>query len=139
MFAELHNNNGFIYSYTNQIQSYFSRKASKLRNAHSDDEQSDQEEDVIEDVMAAEDEAAHENVRTAVLEEVALRHPIVFDTFNLCDMYGSGKLRKLRVSMLRSICEYFDIEVRNIKQTRKVPYLSLLGELLETCDCRHSA
>ena len=122
-----------------QIQSYFSRKASKLRNAHSDDEQSDQEEDVIEDVMAAEDEAAHENVRTAVLQEVALRHPIVFDTFNLCDINGSGKLRKLRVSMPRSICEYFDIEVRNIKQTRKVPYLSFLGELLERCDCRHSA
>ena len=75
--------------------------------------------------MAAEDEAAHENVRTAVLEEVALRHPIVFDTFNLYK-YGSGKLRKLSVSMLCSICEYFDIEVRNIKQTRKCrtcPYL----------------
>jgi hypothetical protein len=43
--------------------------------------------------MAAEEELAHENVLTVVLDEVALRHPIVFDIFNLCDMHGSDKLR----------------------------------------------
>ena len=35
----------------------------------------------------------HARGRTEVLNEVALRHPIVFDDFNLCDMHGSGKLR----------------------------------------------
>ena len=117
-----------------QIQSYFSRRASKLRHSHSDDPESEQD----EDVMAAEEELAHENVRTVILDEVALRHPIVFDVFNLCGMHGSGKLRQLSVAMLRSICEHFDIEVENIKGRRKAPYLSLLGEFLESCDCHHS-
>ena len=88
--------------------------------------------------MAAEEDLTHENVRTAVLDEVALRHPIVFDVFNLRDMHGSGKLRQLSVAMLRSICEHFDIDVGNIKGRRKAPYLSLLGEFLEPCDCHHS-
>ena len=71
-----------------QIQSYFSRRASKLWHSHSDDPESEQD----KDVMAAEEELAHENVRTMVLEEVPLRLPIVFDVFNLCEMHGSGKL-----------------------------------------------
>ena len=59
--------------------------------------------------MAAEEELAHENGRTEVLNEVALRHPIVFDDFNLCDMHGSGKLGQLSLVMLLSICAHFDI------------------------------
>ena len=62
-----------------QIQSYISRKTSKLRHSHSDDPESEQD----EDVMAAEEELAHENVRTMVLDEMPLRHPIVFDVLNL--------------------------------------------------------
>ena len=115
-----------------QIQSYFSRKASKLRHAHSDDdEQAEQD----AEIMAAEDEVAHASYRSVVLQEVALRHPIIFDTFNLCEKHGSGKLRQLSISVLRSICDYYHIDVANIKGRRKAPYLSLLGELLETCDC----
>ena len=58
--------------------------------------------------MTAEEEILHVNVHTVVLVEVELRHPIVFDTFNLSDMHKVGKLRQLSVSMLRSICEHFD-------------------------------
>ena len=88
--------------------------------------------------MAAEEELTHENVRTEVLNEVALRHPIVFDDFNLCDMHGSVELRQLSLAMLLSICEHFAIYEGNIKGRRKVPYLSLLGEFLESCNCHHS-
>ena len=85
--------------------------------------------------MAAEEELTHENVCTEVLNEVALRHPIVFDVFNLCDMpAGSGKLRQLSLAMLLSICQHFDIYVESIKGRRKVPYLSFLRDFLESCD-----
>ena len=33
--------------------------------------------------MVAEEERTHENVRRKVLNEVALRHPIVFDRFSI--------------------------------------------------------
>ena len=47
-----------------QIQSYFLRRAPKLRHSHSDDPESEQDEDVI---LEAEEELAHQNVRTVVL------------------------------------------------------------------------
>ena len=48
------------------------------------------------------------------------------------------KMQQLSVAMLRSICEHFDIDVGNIKGRQKAPYLSLLGESLESCDCHYS-
>ena len=114
----------------------FFKQSPKLRHSHSGDPESKQDEDVI---LAAEEELAYQNVRTVVLNEVALKHPVVFDVFNLCDMHGSGKLRQLSVAMLSSICEHFDIDVENIKGRRDAPYLSLLREFLESCDCHHSA
>ena len=65
-----------------QIQSHFSR-ASKLRHSNSDDPESEQD----KDVMAAEEDLTHENVPTVVLEEVALKHPIVFDVFLILSMW----------------------------------------------------
>ena len=62
-----------------QIQSYFLRRASKLRHSHSDDPESEQDEDVF---LAAEEELAHQNVCTVVLNEVALKHPVVL-TFSI--------------------------------------------------------
>ena len=47
-----------------QIQSYFLRRAPNLRHSHSDDPESEQDEDVI---LEAEEELAHQNVRTVVL------------------------------------------------------------------------
>jgi len=117
-----------------QIQSHFSRTAFKLRHSHSDDPESEKD----EDVMAAEEELAYENARTMVYDEVEMRHPIVFDVFNLCDMHHSGKLPQLSVAMLRSIRGHFDIDVGNIKGRRKAPYLALIGELLESCSCQYS-
>ena len=59
--------------------------------------------------------------------------------YRLCNLHGSGKLRQLSLAMLLSICEHFDIYAGNIKARRKAPYLSLLEELLELCDCHHSS
>ena len=118
-----------------QIQSYFLRRAPKLRHSHSDDPESEQD----EDALAAEEELGHQNVRTVVLNDVALRYPVVFDVFNLCDMHGSGKLQQLSVAKLHSICEYFDIDVENIEGRRDAPSLSLLREFLESRNCHHSA
>ena len=47
-----------------QIQSHFLRRAPKLQHSHSDDTESEQDEDVI---LEAEEELAHQNVRTVVL------------------------------------------------------------------------
>lgn len=83
-----------------------------------------------EDTEAAEDSEAYDNARTLVLKEEQLCHPIVFDSFNLCDMYRKSRLGDLSVAMLRTVCEHYDMDVKEITVRRKAPYLYLLKELL---------
>ena len=87
------------------------------------------------DTEAAEESEAYDNARMLVLKEVQLCHPIVFDSFNLCDMSRENRLGYLSVAMLRTVCEHFDIDVKEITVRHKVPYLTLLKELIESCEC----
>ena len=64
-----------------QIQSYFSRRAAKLRRQEQSAEETAWETD--DDDIAAAEEQAYQDIRTQVLNEVQLRHPAVFDTYNL--------------------------------------------------------
>ena len=71
-----------------QVQSFFSRRATGLRQV------------TTEDTEATEESEAYDNARTLVLKEVQLCHPIVFDSFNLCDMSRKNRLGDLSVAML---------------------------------------
>ena len=113
-----------------QVQSFFSRMAAKLRNT--------QEEVFEEDTTAAEDQATFSSTRTDILEKGQLTHPIVYDSFNLCTLYASDGFKKLSVSMLCLICEYFDLDVCNIPRSRKAPYIELISSLVQTCSCAPS-
>lgn len=113
-----------------QVQSFFSRMAAKLRNK--------QEEVLEEDTTAAEDQTAFSSTRADILEKCQLTHPIVYDSFNLCTLYASNGLKKLSVSMLCLICEYFDLDVCNIQGSRKAPYIELISSLVQTCSCAPS-
>lgn len=110
-----------------QVQSFFSRMSAKLRNR--------QEEIHEEDTTAAEDQAAFSRTRADVLEKCQLIHPVVYDSFNLCALYTSNGFKKLSVNLLRSICEYFDLDVSNIPKSRKAPYIELINSLVVTCSC----
>ena len=41
----------------------------------------------------------------------------------------------LSVALLCSVCEHFDIDVKEITIGCKVPYLTLLKGLIESCEC----
>ena len=120
------------FSTTRQIQSFFSRRSAKLRRQGQSTGEMETNDD---DIAAAEEEQAHENIRTQVLSEVQLRHPIMFNTHNLCKMSKESKLNKLSISMLRDVCYHFDINMDDTSR-RKAPYIARITELVETCDCK---
>ena len=113
-----------------QVQSFFSRMAAKLKNRR--------EEILEEDITAAEDEAAYSLTRADILKKCQLSHPIVYDSFNLCALNASNGFKKLSVNMLRLICEYFDLDVCNVPRSRKAPYMELISSLVQTCSCAPS-
>ena len=64
---------------------------------------------------AAQDQQAFDDARKLVLDEVELLHPIVFDTYNLCDMYKEKRLCKLTVRMLKTVSSHFDLNINRAK------------------------
>ena len=109
-----------------QIQSYFSRMAAKLRQASGVTEL---------DTEAACVEQQLEETRQRVIEEVQLRHPIIYDNMNMCEMHKAGRLKQLTIAMLQPVCDYFDIATDKFNKKRKAEYITALGDLVKTCDC----
>ena len=115
-----------------QIQSFFSMQSSKLRHRQPEDDPESQ----TDDLAAAKEQQSYNSTCALVIREVQLSHPIVFETYNLCTMYKAGKMRQLSVALLRAACGHFDLSVEGIRTVRlKAPYISLLKDLISTCDC----
>ena len=111
-----------------QIKSYFSRMAAKLRQGSHDvaDEW---------DSQAVAEQDAYSAARAHILEECQLVHPITYDTYNLCELCARNKLTKLSVPILRIICSHFEMEIDNLPLRLKKPYVQLIEELVRSCSC----
>ena len=112
-----------------QIQSFFSRMASK-RSVDIVTEEDEEEEN------CARQEVALSEIRQDVVNVVGLQHPIIYDTNNICELASSSKLTAtFSVSVLRDICLSLDIDVSGITVRRKKPYVDKLQDLVKSCTC----
>lgn len=109
---------------TQQIQSFFSRLASKLRHAVEVNDS---------DIRAAQEEQEYHETRQAVLDEVQLQHPIAYDNLNLCELNKKGSMKTLSLAMLKSICDFFGASTDGFNPRRKAEYLSTLRDLVNGC------
>ena len=107
-----------------QIQSFFSRMAYKLRHAVDIDNS---------DIRAAQEEQGFCNTGQAVLDKVQLQHLFAYDNLNLFDMQKKGSMKILSIAMLKTACEYFGVSTEGFQARRKAEYLSALGELVTAC------
>lgn len=112
-----------------QVQSFFSRLASK-RSVDIVDEEDEEEK------ISARHEEALSEMRQEVSTLVALQHPIMHDTYNICELVSKGKLAAtFNVSVLRDICVSLGIDVSNVTVKRKKPYIDKLQEVVKSCTC----
>ena len=49
----------------------------------------------------------------SVVTEIGLRHPIVYDVYDLCDYVKKDKLNYFTVSMLKEICTFFELPFKS--------------------------
>ena len=77
----------------------------------------------IEESQNVEDEEAFRKLRSEILEDVALRHPICYTSYNICELIADSKLSKFTIQMLQDICEHFDILITDSIVKRKAPYI----------------
>ena len=118
-----------------QITGYFSRLSSRQRSrgqeqASSTEEKSGEDEDDLEACIRESDRCVlMENID----EEIGLKHPIVFDAYDLCDYHKRGKLEAFNVAMLKTILRHFEVSFR--AKDRKADLIRLLKEIIQECQC----
>ena len=98
-----------------QISSYFSRRAAKIRQQPPNDT----------DIRASEEEDNFARARETIMA-ITLQHPITFDQYDICAMPKDGSLKRLKLSMLQSICQKLELEVPPKPIRRKKIYLDLM-------------
>ena len=117
-----------------QVAGFFSRLAAKLRKVSSTQHEESSTDD--EDQQnAIEAESLCSNLHAVVEEEVALCHPIVSLSRNICNLVHANKLSSLSVRMLREICEDLGLNVDNIAQRRKKPLIEQIVQVVRECSC----
>ena len=114
---------------------FFSRLAAKIRKSSSKQHEEPDSDD--EDHQnAAEKESLHSKLHAVVEEEIALRHPIVALSRNICNLVHDNKLSTLSVAMLREICESLGLNVDDITERKKKPLINrLITRVVGECLC----
>jgi len=86
-------------------------------------------------ITAAEEQQPIDVTRQAILQEVQLRHPIVYDNLDICALYKEKRLKQFSVAMLCIASNYFDIATEGFNNKCKAEYIDALSGLVLACDC----
>ncbi|KXJ19520.1 hypothetical protein AC249_AIPGENE18322 [Exaiptasia diaphana] len=115
---------------------FFSRLSSK-KSLHTTpiENDGDENDDDLEDLLTEMNERELEEMHEEVMNEMLSKHPLTYDSFNICEMAKSSTLSKFTIQMLHDICEHFEIDISAIQQRRRSPYVDLLMNLVKSCSC----
>ena len=107
-----------------QISSYFSRRAARIRQQ------------LLNDAHIRASEQTNNFVRAReTAMAIALQHPIGFDQHDICAMAKGRSLDRFKLSMLQSTCQKLGLKVPPKPLRRKRVYLDLLEKAVNNCTC----
>lgn len=125
-----------------QIQGFFSRTAAKAKKGNLPNIQEneidvgdelDDDEDSDDEYAQLADEEQFQATCEAVVAEIGITHPIMYDVFDLCKMKNDQRLTSFTVKMLREICNFFEIPFK-IRDTKSV-LVDKVTEMVSSCSC----
>ena len=130
--------NGFLtvpnFLLHNRLLAFFSRLAAK-KTTDEDTEDDDEDEDHTAHLQRENHlQQMRDNIVTSMSVQDA--HPIVYDSFNICELVQKSKLASFSIKMLQEICSSFGLDISNIKIKRKQPYINILRDLVKGCKCQ---
>ena len=71
-----------------------------------------------------------------VVDDLLPKHPLIYDSYNLCELFSKGKFTTFAASVLREMCCSFGIDVEDIHVKRRKPYTDRLQSLCDACTCK---
>ena len=114
-----------------QIKSFFSRlAASRKKNGNKNIPVSEEED---EELLPVTDALEDEELIDDIVHEMGIRHPLIYDVFNLCEYYERGRITSFNVKMLKSMCEHFEITYKS--SDRKPTLVCKIEEMILECSC----
>ena len=121
-----------------QIQGFFSRMSAKRKQSTLKEFSIDEEDGEVDDCAAEEyacqdDEQLEKETSEAVVEAIGVRHPLMYDVFNLCEMANENKLSSFKCKMLKEICKHFEISFNS--KNSKSELLRKITEMAAECSC----
>ena len=121
-----------------QIQAFFSRISAKRKQSSSKESSRDNADDELDDSDAEEytceiDDLLFQANSEAVVAAIAVKHPLMYDVHNLCEMAYENKISSFKVKMFREICKHFEISF-NTRDTRSA-LVHKLWEMVRDCSC----
>ena len=98
---------------TQQIRSFFSRLAAAQRKKVQSptDLIEDEVRDLESDTQAELYETELQELREGIIAEVAEKHPICYERFNLCEQSQKNMLKKFNIDKLVRTCEHFELDI----------------------------
>ena len=117
-----------------QIKGFFSRLA-KLRrkgivvsdvvevfDCERDDDDDDEEE-----------KESREELIEEIFSKLHTKHPVIFESYDLCELHSEGKLAVFKVTMLKDICKYFELKFTS--KDKKADLITVISSFIEQCSC----
>ena len=95
----------------------------------------DDVQDLESDSQAEQYETELQQLRQGIIAEVAEKHPICYERFNLCELSQQNKLKKFNIDMLVRICEHFELDITTVSRNRKEGFITKIKELVGSCSC----
>ena len=118
---------------TQQVASFFSRMAAKVKQQTAPCAQAVTEQDLV----AMEEEFYLSNVKESIFEQLNVTHPIHYQQYNICSMVENNTLKNLKLTILKLLCESFNLALPPgvVQRKRKKTYIALLEDLVRCCSC----
>lgn len=67
------------------------------------------------------------------MDNLGLKHPIVFDVYNVCQHYHNNELSSFNVNTLRDMCRQFEIPFKY--RNPKKELIAKVANLVKECVC----
>ena len=117
---------------TQQVASFFSRMAAKVKQQTAPCTQAVTEQDLV----ATEEEFNLSNAKESIFDQLNVTHPIHYQQFNICSMVENNTLKNLKLAILKLLCESFNLALPpGVDHRKKTSYVALLEDLVRCCSC----
>ena len=122
-----------------QIKGFFSRLAAAQRKRTAGecsagaDTTVEEDEELLQEELARLEEKNMEEKIHKVLSQIALEHPIQYESHDICSLSKARALTKLTFKELRAMCDYFELPRKS--GDRKSTLIDHVNNMVKECGC----